>query len=166
MADIMAIETGRLSLSRITYQTDLRQASGLVIPLGVIAEMTLGTARALGIIARTQLERAESAAIGQLLRDALTKPFDYLKSEFDWAWANAERGRCVETLAARNSDSLLFAPPSPIFIRRPLSSKSELLDLVKCELCAARDKEFKLMMAELTTETTIPDLEESAKLAA
>src|SRR5258708_12539907 len=111
MADhIMTIQTGRLSLSRITYRTNLQQASGVVIPLGVIAEMTLGPWRALGLIARTQLLAEEIESIGRLIRPKLEMPFNFLLPEFDWA-ASDKSGEPLSKLPQRFSESLFFAPP-------------------------------------------------------
>lgn len=160
------IYVGRLSLSRITYNCDLQRASGLVLPLGVIAEMTLDTTRGLALIARTRLEPDQIQSVGRLLREQMAAPFDFLKREFDWAWANAAHGQAVATLARKHSESLFVASPLVHDLRRAFTSKSELVDAVKREFCEVRDREFKLMMAELTPDGSEPELEEAAKLAA
>src|ERR1700730_3087089 len=51
--------------------------------LGVIAEMTLGPVRILGLIARTRLGENEAAKVGQMIRSRLAAPFDFLKEEFE-----------------------------------------------------------------------------------
>ena len=149
MADnIRAIQTGRLSLSRVTYHTNLQQAAGLVIPLGVIAEMTIGTWRALGLIARTSLAEDEAGAIGRLLRDKLSDPFNFLKPEFDWAFSNTEPNEALEKLAQRFSKSLFFAPPAVTAARKVLPIGGAGAELVLTDLRKSRDEDFYLMLAE------------------
>ena len=82
-----------------------------MLPLGVIAEVTLGPVRALGLIARTELDDDEAVLIGSLWRDRLRKPFELLKVEFDWAWTNAGAGEALGALSNRHSESLMIATP-------------------------------------------------------
>jgi len=107
-----ATPIGKLALSRISYYCDLQREAGKIIPLGVIAEITVGPLRGLGLIARTQLLDSETAEIGQLLRHKLFNPFDYLKVEFDWAWTNTQPAQALQMLANQHTDSLFFAPPT------------------------------------------------------
>jgi hypothetical protein len=105
-----AATLGRLCLSRISYHCDLQQDGGPVIPLGAIAEVTVGPLRGLGLIARTQLLADELENIGRLLRARITSPFEYLREEFDWAWTNVPAGGALVILASRNTDSMFFSP--------------------------------------------------------
>lgn len=149
MADkIMAIQTGRLSLSRVVYHTNLQQAAGVIIPLGVIAEMTIGTWRALGLIARTSLAMDETDAIGRLLRDKLSDPYSFLKPEFDWAFSNTEPDEALGKLAQRFSESLFFAPPVVTSTKKVLPTGGAGAELVLSDLRKSRDEEFYLMLAE------------------
>ena len=165
MADkIVAIQVGRLSLSRVTYHTDLQQASGLVIPLGVIAEVTIGTWRALGLIARTALVPDEVAAVGRMLRDKLSEPFNFLKPEFDWAFADTEPGEALGKLAQRFSESLFFAPPTTIATRKVLPVGGAGAELVLSDLRKSRDEEFYLMLAEARGQPDPVPSEDTTKL--
>ena len=157
MADhIMTIQTGRLSLSRITYRTNLQQASGVVIPLGVIAEMTLGPWRALGLIARTQLLAKEIESIGRLIRPKLEMPFNFLLPEFDWA-ASDKSGEALSKLAQRFSESLFFAPPTLQPIRKVLPPAPIAAEPILSDLRKSRDEDFFLMLAEAEeAEEAIP----------
>ncbi len=166
--NITAIYAGRLNLSRITYRCDLER-SGLVIPLGVMAEFVLsgrdGRTRVLGLIARTALDPNETDTLARMVREQLQSPFDYLKKEFDWAWLNAPAGQALGTLASRHQESLLFAAPVSREIKKPAESRKALQDPAKRDLCEARDQEFKLMIAELSADAPA-GIEEHAKLAA
>ncbi|MDE2163674.1 MAG: hypothetical protein KGJ53_10975 [Alphaproteobacteria bacterium] len=163
---IMAIQNGRLSLSRITYHTDLQQASGLIIPLGVIAEMTLGTWRALGLIARTTLSIDEANALGRMIRERLTSPFEFLKQEFDWAFAETESGEALGALANRFSESLSFATPTSRVVKKVLPTGPSAADAILSELRKARDDEFYLMLAEYEDGKSGIACEDTTRLAA
>ena len=103
--------SGRLTVSPIRFYCDLGRHDGLVIPLGQLGEITVGHARGLGMFARTTLTDSERTAIGQLGRQVLDEPFDYLSSLFDDAWDNAEPGRSLDYLVRRHSHSLNFGSP-------------------------------------------------------
>ena len=80
----------------------------MIIPLGVIAEMTIGTWRALGLIARTKLLDDEIAALGRIVREQVSAPFDFLKPEFDWAFAKTPPGEALAKLSERFSEFVVF----------------------------------------------------------
>jgi hypothetical protein len=164
MADnVMAIQAGRLSLSRIVYRTDLQSTSGLIIPLGVIAEVRLAPWRALGLIARTQLLTEEIESIGRLIRAKLAMPFNFLLPEFESA-ASDKSGEALSNLAQRFSESLFFAPPQQKVIREvlPITAESVLTEVRK-----ARDHDFYLMLAEAEEdEGALPSDDRASLLAA
>lgn len=163
--NVATIVDGQLHLSRITYNCDLRQGTGDVLPLGVIAEIALGPVRALGLIARTELDDDESQQIGSLWRGRLTRPFELLKVEFDWAWANAGAGKALGALANRHSESLLIGTPRSTPLRKAFNSGQEILDFARRELRNQRDDEFELMLAELWEQLDSSPTEELAKAA-
>ncbi len=151
---IIAMPLGRLTLSRIAYHCDLQSANGSVIPLGTIAEMTLGPIRALGLIARTYLSEDEIARIGALVRHRLATPFDFLEEDFDWAWSNTEAGHALAALAEKHSASLCFSPPASKDIRprKGLDLESgHAAEFADDNLRHHRDKEFFAMLAETWT---------------
>ena len=164
--NIMAICTGRLTLSRISYHTNLQQASGLVIPLGVIAEMTLGPWRALGLIARSKLSSDELSATARMLRDKLAVPFGLLKPEFDWAFANTEPNEALAKLSERFSESLFFAPPSHQAMKKLLPEGPTAAEQILSDLRRSRDEEFYLMLAEAGGGRNVPPTEDITRLAA
>lgn len=142
---------GVVSLSRISYHCDLQNGSGLIIPLGAIAEMTLWTMRVMGLIARTSLLDEEIENVGHLLRSELSDPFDFLEKEFDWAWANTEARCALQALAHRNDGSLFFSPPNVMEIEQTikLPVRPEAADFASEDLRRRRDHEF----AELLDDT-------------
>ena len=150
--NVMAIEAGHLSLSRIEYYTDLQRGSGLVIPLGVMAELTIGPWRALGLIARTRLLSTEVGAIGRTLRDHIASPFNFLAPEFDWAFAETEPGAALAKLSQRFNGSIFVAPPAETSIKKLLPIGSLAAEQVLVDLRRSRDEEFYLMLAEADTE--------------
>lgn len=148
MTGAARIITGQLTLSRVTYICDLQQDSGTIIPLGVIAEQTIDNVRALGLIARVQLEPDELAAIGELMREQLTSPFELLKNQlFDWAWGETEPGRALAELSNRFAASLFVTAPETIPVREVVHSSAETIELARRELRDRRDKEFDLLLA-------------------
>ena len=163
--NVATIVNGQIHLSRITYNCDLRQGTGDVLPLGVIAEVTLGPVRALGLIARTELDDDEAVLIGNLWRDRLRKPFELLKVEFDWAWANAGAGEALGALSNRHTESLLIASPERTSLRKAFNSAQEILDFARRELRNQRDDEFELMLADLWGQLDSSPTEELAKAA-
>ncbi len=160
--NVLALHFGRLSLSRITYHCDLQRADGLVIPLGVMAELAVGSGRALGLIARKTLTQTELSAIRRMVRDKLATPFEFLKPDFEWAWKKIEEekieaGRVLSLLATRYSDSIFFAAPAEERVRTTP-------DFALAELRRRRDEEFYSMLADLTGQPTIPPSRDISEL--
>jgi hypothetical protein len=162
--DIVTMHFGHLSLSRIIYRCDLQRDSGLIIPLGAMAELSFGPVRVLGLIARKNLDRQDLSQVGRMLRDKLAAPFEFLKSDFDWAWQKIEferieAGRVLSLLSSRYSESVFFTPPSEERIRTTA-------EFALAELRRRRDEEFYLMLADLMGEPTIPPSKDISELAA
>jgi hypothetical protein len=149
MADnAVAIQIGSLDVSRVTYHTNLQHASGLIIPLGVIAELTVGSWRALGLIARMTLSDNELCAVAGVVRDRLRSPFTFLATEFDWAIVETRAGEALSSLSQRFSDSIFFAPPQGRQIKRLLPLAATGANSILVDLRKERDEEFYLMLAE------------------
>jgi hypothetical protein len=163
--NVSRIVDGSLTLTRIVYLCDLQHASGLQIPLGVMAEITLAHLRGLGLVARTELHDDEMASAGNLIRERLRAPFDFLRSEFDWAWSNTNAGTALQRLAGRNSESLFFSPPRSVMIRRAFKTESDVPGFAKKEMRDQRDAEFELMLAEIWGNSE-PSTEDMARVAA
>jgi hypothetical protein len=152
MADnLSTIQTVTLSISRIVYYTDLQRADVAAIPLGVMAEITGGGCRGLGLIARTHLLQSESELVGRLIRERLSCPFNYLEIEFNWALENTESGTAMKALASRHSESFFFSPPVTTSWRKALAEDGLEQHLVS-QLCKERDREFYVLLAETPTD--------------
>lgn len=160
-----AIEAARLSLSRITYNCDLRSASGLTIPLGAMAEIAVGPVRVLGLIARTQLLDPEVSALGKMIQPRLANPFEFLKRELEWAWLNTESGEALSTLANRHSESLFFAPPDQIALGRAIAREAVSTPIkASSELKRERDYAFLSLMDEAHIEPVGSEIDETSKI--
>lgn len=168
-ADVMAIPAGRLNVSRISYLCDLRTSAGKVLPLGAIAEITLGPIRAMGLIARTTLEDQELAVVGHVLRRPLSSPFEFLKQEFEWAWLNAPPGQSLQMLASKHSESLLFSTPRTQQIRDPLAPQTMSVttaEFARRQMLRNRDQEFFELLADTWQMPRLISHREMADLAA
>ena len=160
--NVVALNFGRLSLSRITYHCNLQRAGGLVIPLGVMAELAVGSGRAFGLIARKTLAPGELSAVARMVRDKLAAPFEFLKPDFDWAWKKIEEekiepGQALGLLANRYSDSIFFAAPTEERVRT-------VPEFALAELRGRRDEEFYSMLADLMGQPTIPPTRDISEL--
>jgi hypothetical protein len=146
--DLMKIQEqrkGRLYLSRITYSCDMtRDDPEATIALGTIAEIVFANGRGLVLSARAELSGDELARIAWRMRSELTKPFESLFKDFQWAW-NQPPGVALEQLATKYSDALFFSPPH-------VSTECEEFDMTKL---VQRTKSALLEMLR-TTETTLP----------
>jgi hypothetical protein len=161
MTDILTLHMLRHRLSRISYICNLQQESALIIPLGAIAETTFESARIMGLIARTELINNETRYIGQLMRQNLSNPFDFLKKEFEWAWNNTESGEALNVLAGKHTDSLFFSSPT-LYEDRYLSAANEAAEKYAVKTsCHKRDQEFlQLLMDSWEVPKAIPPREE------
>ena len=168
-ADVMAIPVGRLNVSRIAYLCDLQANVGKALPLGAIAEITLGPIRAMGLIARTKLDDQELDAVGRLVRHALSAPFDFLKQEFEWAWLNAAPGQSLQMLAHKHSESILFSTPRVQRIRDPLALQAmsaATAEFARHQMLRHRDQEFFELLADVWEMPRLVPHREMADLAA
>src|SRR5438094_7760588 len=111
---------GTLHVSTIEFYPELGKPAGFVLPLGVMAEISVPLLRGLGMICRTELEPDELRTIGYLGEKLISRPFDYLAEQFDDAWANAAPGGALEFLAAKHLYSLHFSVPLELPIPRQL----------------------------------------------
>lgn len=113
-------EASTLNISAIEFYPELGKPGGQVVPLGVMAEISVPSLRGLGMIARTELEQEELRVLGYLGEKLISRPFDYLAEQFDDAWANAAPGSALQYLAARHLYSLHFSVPQMLELPRQL----------------------------------------------
>jgi hypothetical protein len=130
-----------------------------------MSEITLGTVRGLGLIARTELERQELDSVGQLIRPRLENPFDFLKEEFHWALNETRPGTALSTLAARLTSSLFLEPPKLESFRKGFVALTEVPEHALQRLESGLRDEFFLLLAE-TVEAVAPTLQTVTRLAA
>jgi hypothetical protein len=105
------LEAFRFSI--ISFYEDVSRADGLVIPVGVMAEVHLPhRLYALGLIARTGLSNEELRNASLLARPLVAKPFKYLAEQFEIAWNECAPGAALTRLAEQHSYSALrFSAP-------------------------------------------------------
>ena len=107
-----ARSAGSLTVSSIEFHCDLSRKDGLILPLGVMAEITVPGMRGLGLVSRTELDQDEIAALGEMSRRLIERPFHFLSQEFEDAWEHATPGGALQFLSAKHRHSLHFALPS------------------------------------------------------
>jgi hypothetical protein len=163
-SNITAVSVGCLSVSRISYHTDLQQVTSLVIPLGVIAELVIGHWRALGLIARSTLSADELNQVAPRLRPSIKYPMEFLRSDFEWAFTKTDSGQALTGLSHRLTASLFCAPPADRLIRKPLPLGVSAAEPISFELRKARDDEFYLMIAECIDAHALVASEDRTKL--
>jgi hypothetical protein len=117
---VLPVSTGSLDVSTIAFYSELGKAAGLVIPIGVMAEISLPEShlRGLGLIARTELLPEELTAVGYLGERLISKPFEYLTEQFNMAWVNSAPGKALQYLAEKHTYSLHFSIPVPLDVPR------------------------------------------------
>ncbi|MGP8165635.1 MAG: hypothetical protein ACLQAR_08945 [Steroidobacteraceae bacterium] len=145
---LSTIETPNLSLARIVYHTNLQRADSRPIALGVMAEITGGGCRGLGLIARTELLPGEMERVGRLIRDKLVAPFDYLKTEFEWAAGATRYGEALPALARRHTESLFFSPPTSKKWSKASRSYADLRAHLLSKLIEYCESEFWHLLGE------------------
>lgn len=114
------IAVGSLNFANIQFYCELGNPDGRVIPLGVMAEISLPQLRGLGMIARTELDADELQEVGHLGRGLIAKPFEYLAQQFEKAWVEAGPGKALEYLAEKHPHSLHFSVPNQRDVPRNL----------------------------------------------
>lgn len=166
-------ESAKIRLMEIGYDCDLSRGGNL-IPLGVIADLSLSDVYGLGLVARKTLSADESARIGRLIRNDFAAPFAYLRdSIFRPVFKAADPAKAFAALADEHTHSLRFhlvdkacvsiKPPKPI-----VTADSDARKLwVKDELIAHCNTAYWSMYPDHVPAAVDKDVEEnSRKLAA
>ena len=156
-SDVLTMPIVHVFLSRVVFLVDARWNSGRVIPLGVLGELSFGhDTWVLGLIARKQLSGDEISCLGPLICEKLANPFQFLKSEFDWAWAQNQRGKAIELLLERNTGALRFQPPldrAVPAVKEKISDGPETKLVAQDILRGERNEEFIKLLAEFNLAT-------------
>lgn len=170
MTDVMRLPTGRLRVSRIVYFSDLQHSDTREIPVGVIAEATLTTLRAIGAALRPAFMAEEAALMGPIMRDLLKDPMEALWPEILEALKNAEPGRAIEQLSAKHTGSLSVLAPMTIEVPRQWlleRDEQKLRTLVSDRISVTlTDEYFKLLFPPRGGNDGVDDPTVKTKLAA
>ena len=79
-------------LARIVYFSDLRHSDSPIVPIGVVAEVTLDGLCGIGTALRPSLDESELNQLGPWMRDALRNPHDTLWPQMVNALTTARPG--------------------------------------------------------------------------
>jgi hypothetical protein len=146
-----AFRPARLRTLEITYRCDLGRTDGQVIPLGILAELTVQGVYGLGLCARSKISAEEAALIGQLMRSELKSPYAHLLSVFRSVF-DSERSRdAFSRLPTEHSHSLCFKPRLTIDVDVPRSVRGNYDARrlwVKDELSAQNNRAYWDLFAE------------------
>lgn len=113
-------ERTSLALVPVYFYCDLARVEARVIPLGVSAEIVVGDLWGLGILARTCLREDEQRLLGEVGRELLHNPYEYLCSVVEEAWQDAHPGGALAYLTAKHCHSFHFEDPRSKSVPRRL----------------------------------------------
>lgn len=149
MPAVSRFPTGRLRVSRIVYISDLQHSDSRELPVGVVGEVILSSMGAIGTALRPNFLKSELTLIGPMMREILESPIDTLWPEMLEVFEKGERGRALDSFAARHSTSLSVLAPAPLEVPRQWlleRDTTKLLQLVKDRMKVALiDEYFKLL---------------------
>jgi hypothetical protein len=117
----LAFRPAELRLLEISYHCDLTRSGGDVIPLGVLADISVDDVYGLGLAARRTLSANEIAKIGRLVRADLSAPFSYLLKVFNSVYENDAPIEAFAALADEHTHSLRFQRAAGKIIKLPRS---------------------------------------------
>jgi hypothetical protein len=104
-----AFAPAALRILEISYRCDISRQGGMVIPLGILADIRASETYGLGLVARKSLSDDEAANVGGLLRQYLSAPFDYLHAIYDEVIRSSSPASAFEALPDKHFLSLYFS---------------------------------------------------------
>jgi hypothetical protein len=114
---------GTFRYSTVKFYVDMRRPDAHVIPIGVMAEISLPTVNALGLIARTELSAEEMRLVSELAKPLVSKPFEYLAKQCDEAWNTLAPGTVLNHIAEKHAYSALhLSAPEGSPMQLPLTA--------------------------------------------
>jgi hypothetical protein len=115
MTTLAAVAFGpaTLRILKISYRCDLSRTDGLIIPLGILADMRAANTYVLGLVARKSLSVDEAFQVGELVRADISAPFNYLDPIFENVIHAPAPGEAFEALQDKYSLSLAFEMTEP-----------------------------------------------------
>jgi hypothetical protein len=102
---------GKLRLSRIAYFTDLARSEVWMIPVGVVAEVTLPEAHGISTALRRSFSDFELGQMAPTVRGMLGSPMDHFWPVMQAALTDAPRGVALDTLLGQYTSALSILPP-------------------------------------------------------
>jgi hypothetical protein len=117
-ASVIKMPTGKLSMSRIVYFTDMQHSDSHEIPIGVAAEATLDGLSAIGVALRPGFSQFELDGMGPIGRQLLDKPVSTLWPELKAIFEEASPGHALELFGQRHSGSLSVFSPAALPVPR------------------------------------------------
>jgi hypothetical protein len=146
-----AFRPARLRTLEITYRCDMGRTDGRVIPLGVLAELTVQGVYGLGLVARSKISAEEAELIGQLMRSELKAPYAHLLSVFKSVYDDEWSRDAFSRLPTEHSYSLYFKerPAIDVDVPRSVRGNDDARRLwVKDELSAQNNRAYWDLFAE------------------
>jgi hypothetical protein len=146
-----AFRPARLRTLEITYKCDLSRTDGRVIPLGVLAELTVQGVYGLGLVARSKISAEEARLIGELMRSELKSPYAHLLSVFKSVFDDARSRDAFSRLPTEHSYSLCFKarPLVDVEVPRSVRGNDDARRLwMKDELSAQNNRAYWDLFAE------------------
>jgi hypothetical protein len=146
---------GILRYSAVTFHVDMTKPEAVVIPIGVMAEISLPTVYALGLIARTELSINELELVSELAKPLVAKPFKYLALQFEEAWNKLAPGAALDYLAEKHAYSALhFSVPedSPFY----LPAEPGLKQSIRMNLGVILDDQMMKLLRPKNESTHVP----------
>jgi hypothetical protein len=156
-----------LRLLEVSYDCDLTRSGSEIIPLGVMADLSVEGVYGLGLVARKALSDVEQEKIGPLVRSDFAAPFTYLLGIFEKVYCSDAPLAAFEGLIDQHTHSLRFRPlpDESIHLPRPLVTAS--LDArrlwVKDELASHGNAAYWGLFAERVPDHVEKGVEEKAR---
>jgi hypothetical protein len=149
---VIPLRTGSFTLSRILFRTNMLRANTPEIPLGVLAELTVGRCRVLGMSVRRELTTREVGWLPETWQTDLAAPASFWDGQFDEAWAVAPPGEALSFLSERHAASMFVVPPRYITLPPKLMKVGDanLLDLTVSMLVDTVMKEQDVFLPKPT----------------
>jgi hypothetical protein len=162
-----AFHPAMLRRLEITYRCDLTRVDGAVIPLGILADLSVDDIYGLGLVARKSLSPSEEEMIGSLVRADFAAPFAYLHSIFEEVFKAENAPEVFAGLVDQHTHSLRFNPLEPMSISLPRPLVTASIDTrglwVKDELASHGNTAYWHLFPEHVPEVVEKKAEEGAR---
>jgi hypothetical protein len=143
----------------IMFHTDMTKPNASIIPIGVMAEISLPTVYALGLIARTELTTTELSLVTELAKTLVVKPFKYLAAQFEEAWGPLAPGAALDYLAEKHAYTALHfsVPEHSTFY---LAAEPALKTTIRMNLGVILDDQMRKLLHSKNEPDLLPQPQE------